>query len=118
MEEDLSKLGFWEFYHKHYLPAHSLKITKAFHLLGQLMTIGYIWLVIWCGLNLHWIAFGYLFWSTEIVYILAHYSHKTWEKNRPLCLDYKWKSKIADIVMCTQLLCFQLSWDAGKKIDK
>lgn len=114
MEKDLSKLSFWEFYHKHYLPAHSLAITKAFHLAGNLMTIGYAWLVIWAGLNLHWVAFGYLFWTFEVVYLLAHFSHKKFEKNKPLGLTYKWKSKIADWVMCFQLLTFQLGWGKWK----
>lgn len=110
-EQDLSKLGFWEFYHKHYLPAHSLKITKIYHVLGNLMTLLYIAGVIWAGFNLHWIAFGYLFWTFEVVYPLAHYSHKVYEKNKPLGLTYKWKSKISDWVMCFQLLTFQLKWD-------
>lgn len=103
MQKDYSKLSLKEFY-PIYLSAHKHPATKLLHFLGQLLTISYIALVLWMTFNIHWIAAGFLWNTTEVVYLLAWPSHKYIEKNVPLGKTSKWKSKWCDLRMFWDVL--------------
>lgn len=110
MEKEINDLSFWEFYEL-YLTKHRHPVNKVLHLVGNILTVLYVFLVSWLCLNVSWIAAGYFLYTFEVVYWTAHYGHKHYEKNTPLGIAYKLKSKVSDWIMCFQLLTFQLKWD-------
>ncbi len=98
MENDYSSLSIAEFY-PIYLNAHKRSLTKLAHFFGQFLTLGYIFFVFWLCIHFSWIALGYLWFTTEVIYIPAWWSHKKIEGNVPLGKTAKWSSKYCDLKM-------------------
>ena len=110
MEEPFSE------YYSRYLAAHKHPATKILHFCGTALTILYIWWIIWLGLNVHYFAFGYLWFWPNIVRIFAWPSHYWIERNDPLGKYNKWLAKWADWKMTFEVFSCKIPLD-GRNLN-
>lgn len=99
-------------YYQMYLAAHKHPATKILHFLGQFLTIGYIWLIVWLTLRVSYFWVGYLYFAPNIIYLLAWPSHWWIEKNEPLAYTNKWYAKLSDLKMFLDVFTGKVPLDA------
>lgn len=90
--------SFETYYQEIYLPLHSKTGTKAWHLIGLIITFLY---VVACILNGFWWG---LLAAPFVVYPFAWASHFYIEKNKPAAFRNPLFAKLSDIRMCSDLL--------------
>ena len=91
--------GFDEYY-QYYLSLHQDKRCRRVHVLGQLVTITFVFA---CFINSWWV---YLLFTPFIIYPFAWFGHFFFENNKPLAWggvrDYgrtTLKAKLCDLIM-------------------
>ena len=91
------KITFSEYY-EYYLTLHQNKWNRRLHLLGQIMTLSYIFVCIY---------FSYYFMillSPFVVYPFAWFGHFYFEKNKPAAFSRPLWAKICDLIMVKDML--------------
>ena len=91
-------------YYPLYVAAHKHPATKLLHFAGQFLTIAYIWFIIALSVKVSWLLLGYLWFTPNVIYILAWPSHWWIEKNQPLAFTNKKLAKLSDLVMFWDVL--------------
>ncbi len=102
---------FEKYYYETYLPLHRHWLTKLFHFVGNVMTILYIFTIIYFSFIISPFLALLLTPSLYIIYPFAWFSHLVIEKNEPAAWT-NWKyAKLSDWKMMAQLLTFKLKLD-------
>jgi hypothetical protein len=91
-----------EYYREHYLPLHQNKYNRRLHVLGQLLTIGF---VIVCLINS---AYLWLLLAPFIVYPFAWSGHFFIEQNKPAAWSAPLYAKASDWLMLRDVLTGEL----------
>lgn len=100
----------FEEYYQQYLLLHKNKWTKALHMVGNLLTLVFIFSVIFSSISNP----SYLFLlvlSPFIVYPTAWISHFFIEKNEPAAFSNPLWAKLSDWRMMYDLLTRKIKWD-------
>lgn len=108
------KIVFNEYYQM-YLAAHKHPATKLLHFAGQLLTVLYIYLILKLSLTRELLLLGYLWFTPNVVYLLAWPSHWWIEKNEPLAYTNKWWAKLSDLKMLYEVLTLKVPLDTRGK---
>jgi len=85
-------------YYQYYLTLHQNKWCRRLHVLGQLVTVGYVSLTIYFG---WWIM---LLGAPFIVYPFAWTGHYVFEKNTPAAFSRPLWAKACDWVMLKDVI--------------
>ena len=80
-------------YYKHYLTLHQNKWCRRMHVVGQLVTIGYIAAIVYMQI---WI---WLLFAPFVVYPFAWAGHFIFEKNKPAAWSNPLLAKVCDWLM-------------------
>ena len=80
-------------YYKYYLTLHKNKWTRRMHVLGQLVTIGYVVAAFYLQI---WLL---LLFTPFIVYPFAWTGHYVFEKNKPAAFKNPLWAKVCDWIM-------------------
>ena len=107
----------FEIYYQNYISCHKNPYNKILHFLGTVLTVLYIWWIIWLGLNVHYFAFGYLWFWPNVVRILAWPGHYFLEHNIPLGRTNKWAAKFSDWRLIYEVCVGKVPLD-GRNIKK
>ena len=102
-DENGKEISFDDYYYLTYLPAHSKKATRLWHMAGNFATIGWVSLCLVFGSYVSWCLAGLVF-TPFIVYPFAWGSHLYIEKNKPLAWSSPLWAKACDWRMCWDML--------------
>jgi hypothetical protein len=90
-------------YYKYYLTLHQKRETKIFHIIGNFLTIVYLFLSIYIAIfNIIFVPL--IFITPFIVYPFAWYSHLVFEKNKPAAWSNPIWAKMCDWRMIYEVL--------------
>ncbi|HIN74012.1 MAG TPA: DUF962 domain-containing protein [Gammaproteobacteria bacterium] len=91
-------------YYKYYLDLHSNKWNRRLHVLGQIVTISFVFLCIFYK------VWPLLVLTPFVVYPFAWSGHYFFEKNRPAAFSNPLWAKACDWIMLKDILLGRIRW--------
>ena len=91
-------------YYKHYLTLHQNRISRSFHVVGQLTTILFAFFVFY---NWYWYLIPLI---PFVVYPFAWSGHFFFEKNKPAAFKNPIWAKACDWLMFRDIILGKIKW--------
>lgn len=96
-------MNFTEYY-KYYLTLHQNKWCRRLHVIGQIITIGWVVGSVWT--SYYWLLLATPF----VIYPFAWSGHFFFEKNKPAAFSNPLWAKACDWVMLKDILTGKVKW--------